>query len=551
MSMTLYYTFGVGTPDAMRGALAKLDKSDYLACIIPPYKFVKKATAGTEEEMKALLANPQLVVIGGETEEQVLACMQQRIQMLVHLDACEYMDMGNEFMPEFKPEEFRAVVEDQLLRFVSMSVMLFNTAQQSVKNYFLNAYETFVHQDWAGTARSIVRPLVVVGMGPSMAGEIDTLRALHGRVHILAVDNALRYLMRHGITPDLVAQVEWSSRSMDFYKDCGLTEKNAPTLIALAGVYPDVVQTWPGPVLTFCNHQMAIAFGGFTGNHTPRFFGSNVGTFAFQVADVLAPPEVWMVGFDFGSPCYLYFHPGSVNMEGEFYPTMTRHWSPLKGDYLYNRRQQESVEVKDRGGNTMLTATSFESDRRLIETMVSQSKIPYYNTSKHGREIAGVKYRPLAELRASVSVETVPIACAGKVEIDNGALADTCRALTQQLHRYQYLQTEVFRTAVDGMTLIERGQTPAEALRAFDTAVSALQGEPVVMWIEAFMATLEPELRHVFVAGIVRSRDFEKKSERLQHFASLVRDFYPNTEKFIRFLEEFLEMLRRKAEVAR
>lgn len=550
MSMTLYYTFGVGTPDAMRVALAKLDKSDYLACIVPPYKFVKKVPVGSEKEMKPILSNPQLVVVGGESEDQIVACMQQRLLMFPLMEKCEYLEMGNEFMATFKVDEFKAMVEAALIRTVSMTAMLFNTAQHSIRNYFANAYETFIYQDWKGTASRVVRPLIVVGMGPSMAGEIDTLKKLRGRVHILATDNSLRYLMRNGIRPDFVSQVEWSPRTGDFYAGCGITKETAPTLIALAGIYPDVIQTWPGPILSFTNHQMAMAFTRFYGNNTPPFFGSNVGTFSLQVAEVLQPPEVWLVGFDFGAPCYLYFHPGCINMEGEVYTTMTRHWSPLKMDYLHNRRRHDAVEVLDREGKTMVTSSHFESDRRLIERMISGSKMPFFNCSRHGREIGGATYRPLSDLCASVPYSKVPMAYAEKTPLDNDGLRASCIEMLGQLREYKKLQGDVFKTAVEGLALVENGHPAPMAMAAFGTAVDALQARPIG-WVENFMSTLEPELRHVFVMETIRSREYEKKSEKLKHWASIVRDYYPNTERFLAFIEEFLNMLIKKSVVTR
>jgi len=55
-------------------------------------------------------------------------------------------------------------------------------------------------------------PVVVCGAGPSLAGQIDLLRKYRDRIAVICVGHAFSTLMRAGIEPDLVAEIDPNAR---------------------------------------------------------------------------------------------------------------------------------------------------------------------------------------------------------------------------------------------------------------------------------------------------------------------------------------------------
>jgi hypothetical protein len=413
----------------------------------------------------------------------------------------------------------------------------------SICNYFLNAYESLLYQNWDSVASKIDRPLVVVGMGPSMVREIKTLQALRGKVFITATDNSVRYLLHHDIVPDFVVQVEWQLRSLDFYH--GATIPDTCTLVVLPGASPDAVHFWKGPKLFMPNYQIRGAFEGFINTSTSPFFGSNVGTLAIQFAHRVGAKEAWLVGFDFGSPQASYFHPGSATLH-EVYPMVSRFWSAQKMDFTYNLRQQETVLTEDRTGKPMWVPTSFESDRRSIEAMVATSKTKFFNVSEYGREIAGAEYRPLSKLTTHGAPAEYGSAAPDPYPLDKAALVGECDAKLSQLSLYSELSAAVLQTAENALALHERGHRAETALKDFNAAIDALQGTSF-SWIEAMVATLDPGIRHVFIAETIVIKDLKTKSDRLLAWAKVVKEFYPMFARYNPFILDFLNHVKQKA----
>lgn len=61
-------------------------------------------------------------------------------------------------------------------------------------------------------------PVVVVGAGPSLKDDIETLRKVRDKVFVFAVDSALPYLMEHEVIPDAFDCIE-ADKPMRFFTD--------------------------------------------------------------------------------------------------------------------------------------------------------------------------------------------------------------------------------------------------------------------------------------------------------------------------------------------
>jgi hypothetical protein len=143
-------------------------------------------------------------------------------------------------------------------------------------------------------------PAFLAAAGPSLDGILPLLPALRERCLIVAVDTALRLLLRAGIDPDFAVVVDpqfWNARHLD----------HAPApetrLVAESAVYPSVLR-----------HPFAGAF--LCGSLFPlgRFIedrvdpkgelgaGGSVATTAWDFTRLLGPPAIYIAGLDLAYP---------------------------------------------------------------------------------------------------------------------------------------------------------------------------------------------------------------------------------------------------------
>lgn len=151
------------------------------------------------------------------------------------------------------------------------------------------------------------RPVIVAGAGPSLRAAIPALRALDGRVPIVAVDRAFPRLQNQGIRPRLVVVTDDQDEVQDFFRGRDLsqtllianTTANAPACRMFKNrvffrvkreqgggppPYPGEAERWPKTA------QLCITLG-YVGNE------------AVQVADHLGGRPIVLVGFDLaGAP---------------------------------------------------------------------------------------------------------------------------------------------------------------------------------------------------------------------------------------------------------
>ncbi len=91
-------------------------------------------------------------------------------------------------------------------------------------------------------------PAVVVGIGPSLDENIETLKLAHGRALIICTDAALRPLVANGVRPDLVVTFDGRVTQASLFEG---VETEDLVLVASSCTNPLTHQTWKGPKLFF------------------------------------------------------------------------------------------------------------------------------------------------------------------------------------------------------------------------------------------------------------------------------------------------------------
>ncbi len=145
-------------------------------------------------------------------------------------------------------------------------------------------------------------PCFVVGVAPSLDGQIAELKAAKNRAVIISTDAALRALLANGITPDLVISYDCQDEQKRLWE----TVKEAPPCLFNSCTHPDSIASWPGPVLFYNQfHTQDELCKSILPNVLPELgqipSGGTVGNMAVLAAHLMGCNPICLVGMDF---CY-------------------------------------------------------------------------------------------------------------------------------------------------------------------------------------------------------------------------------------------------------
>jgi hypothetical protein len=177
-------------------------------------------------------------------------------------------------------------------------------------------------------------PVLLVAAGPSLDETAPLLPQFAERAVVVAVDTALRPLLRAGTSPDFVLVVDpqfWNLRHLD------RAPAAASCLIAESAVYPAVMRHPFGRAF-LCSSLFPL--GKFIENRVdPKGAlgtGGSVATTAWDFARVLGTESLWLAGLDLSFPLFkthfkgAAFEERALALSGRFFPAETRSFHALR-----------------------------------------------------------------------------------------------------------------------------------------------------------------------------------------------------------------------------
>ena len=238
-------------------------------------------------------------------------------------------------------------------------------------------------------------PVFLAAAGPSLNRIEPFLKEIHSRCIIVAVDTALRFLLRFGIEPDFVVSVDpqyWNAQH--------LHRQNAPNaaLIAESAVYPPLLRKPEGEApsafkrIFFC--QSLFPLGRFIEDRSdvkgPLGAGGSVATTAWDFARHLGPAAIWTAGLDLSFPNFQTHFKGALFEEnahagsGRLCPAETLSVHALQSGQPFMASSANGKKVlSDR--RLSLYAVWFEEQCKIS----SQTSLTNYSLSPDGLAIPG------------------------------------------------------------------------------------------------------------------------------------------------------------------
>ena len=262
--------------------------------------------------------------------------------------------------------------------------------RNEARNNILNMKELFhsnCEEDFEGVFPTD-RPAIIVAAGPSLEKNVQHLKKAKGKLLIIAVDTALRYLLSQDIQPDLVAVAD-PKKPVQLFENkethripmafCGSANndivklmKDTKVILASAeGEYFDQMYQIAG------KHMYVLSAGG------------SVATFAFVLARAWGYHEIILVGQD------LALSNNKVHAG--------------KDDIDTFKLSRDKIEIEGYYGEKVYTSPDYSFYREWYEAVLAQKidgeELKVINATEGGAKIEGTIQMPLQEAIESVRVE--------------------------------------------------------------------------------------------------------------------------------------------------
>lgn len=263
--------------------------------------------------------------------------------------------------------------------------------RNEARNNILNMKELF-HSNCEEDFEDVFptdRPAIIVAAGPSLEKNVQYLKKAKGKMLIIAVDTALRYLLSQDIRPDMVVVAD-PKKPVQLFENkethripmafCGSANndivklmKNTKVILASAeGEYFDQMYQIAG------KHMYVLSAGG------------SVATFAFTLARAWGYHDIILVGQD------LALSNNKVHAG--------------KDDIDMFKLSRDKIEIEGYYGDKVYTSPDYNFYREWYEAVLAQKidgdELRVINATEGGAKIAGTIQMPLQEAIESVRVES-------------------------------------------------------------------------------------------------------------------------------------------------
>jgi hypothetical protein len=226
-------------------------------------------------------------------------------------------------------------------------------------------------------------PAAVVASGPSLNDALPILREYRDRMLIVSVGKSFKLLVKEGIDPHIVAQLDMAEGCMKFYEGAKIHPDT--TLFWDGDCWPEVPELWKGPkIVSDCGiavWEWARRFDG--GLRTVDWKAQTVAHTSLHLARLMGCSPLMLVGVD------LAFPGEQTHAEG-----VTHTW----GGKLNAFPETKYVEVNRVGGGTVRTLPNMRSYITGFEIIVANTKQPIIQTSPAGAKIRGTVEMPLKQV---------------------------------------------------------------------------------------------------------------------------------------------------------
>ncbi|MHC4914091.1 MAG: motility associated factor glycosyltransferase family protein [Planctomycetota bacterium] len=388
-------------------------------------------------DLRAVFADRRVTWLVGCDRREVYRALRVRQKSLMSTDLrIVAHPPSTALAPEGYYQEARRAIRDFIMSGEISLRTNFDLARKSVRNEFLNL-PLYVGEPSLAELREIYRgrPGIVVSAGPSLARNIDGLRAARGKAVLICCDVVLKPLLERGVVPDFTGIVDFQGHTAKFFET--LPGRTDTRLVAVPAAYSGTVQLYPGP-RAFAGEPMLDGFLGSARRDMGGYVasGGNVGQFSYSIAGVLGLDPVAFVGQDLAFPHNI-THLGGTPIHEEWQTERNRFFTLEMRELEHLMRRRSTLKtVEDHDGNRIYTERSFYHYLRELELAIKSAKHRTVDCTEGGSRKEGAEVMRLADFLAECPEGEVPDPGAGPRELDRGRLAAAAGQLDDRVMEF-------------------------------------------------------------------------------------------------------------------
>ncbi|MFN0057251.1 MAG: motility associated factor glycosyltransferase family protein [Planctomycetota bacterium] len=347
-------------------------------------------------DLSALFERPGVLLAIGDSARELHDALIDQLQRLM---SAPLTLIAHPPALQLDPEgyrEFRDVVQE----FITEGAVQLRTAmylpRMTLRNQTQNL-RTYLESPGYSYLKGALRgqPAILIAAGPSLRNNLELLRAVQGRVTLIAVSTSLRLLVERGIQPDFTVLIDYHRVSKRYFE--GIASAAAPPMICDLKASPEALAAHRGPLLYGNDLVFNTVFDGIFGDLGEFPPGSTVAHTAFHFLRFLEADPIILVGQDLSYPGGLIHVPGTAIQTQEF-PSTHRYYTLEMREleyYYYARQKFHKVPAND--GGVVPTDDVFLSYIREYERYIAEAPVRVINATEGGARIAGCDVKSLAQ----------------------------------------------------------------------------------------------------------------------------------------------------------
>lgn len=225
-------------------------------------------------------------------------------------------------------------------------------------------------------------PAILVAAGPSLDKNIEQLKRVRGKAFIVAVDAAIRVLVKHDIMPDMTVTIDPRKANHYLYQDERI--RKIPVLISFNAVMSTVMTHQGKRFYFYVDYPVVNQIWGKYGKHYIRIeTAGSVANDAFSFIYHMGFKNIILIGQD------LAYTDDKIHSQ-DSYETNVRNNDANKRKELY--------VIKDIYGNDVKTDYAMDIYRRWFENqLILHKELEVIDATEGGAKIEGTKIMSLQE----------------------------------------------------------------------------------------------------------------------------------------------------------
>jgi len=368
-------------------------------------------------------------------------------------------------------------------------------------------------------------PVVLLAAGPSLTQGLEHFTALKERAFLIAVDTACTALTAQGLKPDMVISVDpqyWNARHLDRF------DSKEVILITDSTIHGSVLKNWKGPVYLTASHFPLCEY--LESRIDPKgkiAAGGSVTTAAWDLARILGPEAIYIMGMDLGYP------KGETHVKGSYFEERmiirSSRFLTAESQVFRYLSSGNPVWERDFQGNPLLSDQRLTIYRTWFERVLPQHKgLQNFTLSPQGLSIETLEPCTLQDFLKSQE-------------------ATTRKVIHQRLKELPYNQPATTQKIQEEIGMVQREiqnllETVQEGLSCFSPL--SVQGVNFDKLERVERKILTNQSRHAasYLVLPLMEDMINKQSASLEENLEGTKEFYNSLEKTLQFTLDQLKM---------